>query len=310
VLSKEGLLALFLGYAAAASTLMAAQGRIANAPIEARAFTGTLEREVQAVAARGDAAWIGYRTPMIPGTRHICCSASSPAGIGNAAADVCCGMCRLESGGGVTMTAGDTFDPRASRVVIEPPSDLVILARVENGGVTRVRTFTPDCDLDGGGMPLVWLENVPAADSVAWLTALAGSGGSGDRERENRVVRPALGALALIPGRPALRTLIALARDDPRTGVRNQALFWLSQRAGDEAAAAIRGAVDNDPEIEVKKRAVFALSQLPKDEGIPLLIHLARTHRNVEVRKQAMFWLGQSRDPRAVSFFEDILRAK
>jgi len=25
------------------------------------------------------------------------------------------------------------------------------------------------------------------------------------------------------------------------------------------------------------------------------------------VRKQAMFWLGQSNDPRAVKFFEDVL---
>jgi len=46
---------------------------------------------------------------------------------------------------------------------------------------------------------------------------------------------------------------------------------------------------------------------LPKDEGVPMLIQVARTNRNPEVRKQAMFWLGQSKDPRAVKFFEDIL---
>jgi HEAT repeat protein len=58
----------------------------------------------------------------------------------------------------------------------------------------------------------------------------------------------------------------------------------------------------------VKKRAVFALSQLPKEEGVPLLIKVARTNANPAVRKQAMFWLGQSRDPRAVDFFAEILR--
>jgi HEAT repeat protein len=71
--------------------------------------------------------------------------------------------------------------------------------------------------------------------------------------------------------------------------------------------AAITGAIENDPETEVKKKAVFALSQLPKDEGVPMLIQVARTNKNGEVRKQAMFWLGQSKDPRAVRFFEDIL---
>jgi hypothetical protein len=28
------------------------------------------------------------------------------------------------------------------------------------------------------------------------------------------------------------------------------------------------------------------------------------------VRKQAMFWLGQSRDPRALAFFEEVLRGR
>ena len=57
----------------------------------------------------------------------------------------------------------------------------------------------------------------------------------------------------------------------------------------------------------MKKRAVFALSQLPKDDGVPLLIQVSRTNPNPAVRRQAMFWLGQSRDPRAVRFFEEIL---
>ncbi len=39
-------------------------------------------------------------------------------------------------------------------------------------------------------------------------------------------------------------------------------------------------------------------------------MEVARTNRNAEVRKQAMFWLGQSKDPRAVKFFEDILLKK
>jgi len=53
---------------------------------------------------------------------------------------------------------------------------------------------------------------------------------------------------------------------------------------------------------------VLALSQLPKDEGIPMLITLVRSSRDPAVRKQAMSALGQSKDPRALSFFEEILR--
>jgi hypothetical protein len=282
---------------AAAVTSVAAQGRISNARIDTRSFSGSLERDVQSAGARGPA-WIGYRTPMIPGQRQICC-VDSIRSAGN-----CCGTCRLEGGGGTTMSSGD--DPR--RIVLEPPSDLVILARVEGGAVSRLRTFSPDCDIDGDGMPIVWLEQVPAAASIAWLTTLVN--GTGDREQAGRVSRSALGALALHPDPPALTALIAFARQDPRREIRNQALFWLAQRAGQEAVGAITDALQNDPETEVKRRAVFALSQLPKDEGIPLLIQVARTNKNIEVRKQAMFWLGQSRDARAVTFFEEILKAK
>jgi HEAT repeat protein len=90
--------------------------------------------------------------------------------------------------------------------------------------------------------------------------------------------------------------------------VRGQALFWLAQKAGKKAAGAISSAIDNDPDTEVKKKAVFALQQLPDGEGVPMLIQVARANRNPAVRKQAMFWLGQSGDPRALAFFEEVLR--
>lgn len=57
----------------------------------------------------------------------------------------------------------------------------------------------------------------------------------------------------------------------------------------------------------MKTKAVFALTQMPDNEGVPKLIHVARTNRNAEVRKKAMFWLGQSKDPRALAFFEEVL---
>jgi hypothetical protein len=106
----------------------------------------------------------------------------------------------------------------------------------------------------------------------------------------------------------AVDAIIEAAKKDENAHVRGQALFWLAQTAAKRAPAVIKASLDQDPEVEVKKKAVFALSQLPKEEGVPLLIGLARTHRSPEVRKQAMFWLGQSGDPRALSFFEEVLK--
>jgi HEAT repeat protein len=262
---------------------------------------------------------------------------------------------------------------RGSRVMLEPATEFLVLARAEGGAVNRVRTFTPDCDIDAGGLNVVWLTDVKPDESIAWLSSLVLSSPE-TGERRDRVGKTAMSAIALhnvpaadrtlesfvAPTRPewlrgdtafwlgsargdagarlltrmiaedpsekvrhkvtfglsvsktpaALTTLLNTAKNDQSRKVRGQALFWLAQRAGKEALATISGAIDNDPDTEVKKKAVFALSQMPADEGVPKLIEVARSNRNPEVRKQAMFWLGQSNDPRAVKFFEDILLKK
>jgi HEAT repeat protein len=108
----------------------------------------------------------------------------------------------------------------------------------------------------------------------------------------------------------AVQTLIRSAQSDSSPEVRGQALFWLAQKAARKAAPVISEAVESDPDTEVKKRAVFALSQLPKDQSVPMLIHVAQSNSNPSIRKTAMFWLGQSRDPRALAFFEQILTAR
>lgn len=101
--------------------------------------------------------------------------------------------------------------------------------------------------------------------------------------------------------------LIRMAKSDGDTRVREQAIFWVAQKAGKKAVATLRDAVENDPEVAVKKKAVFALSQLPKDEAVPELLHVAQTSNDRAVRKEAIFWLGQTHDPRALAYFEQIL---
>ena len=123
----------------------------------------------------------------------------------------------------------------------------------------------------------------------------------------DRVREKAVFALSLSKEPEAVDAMIDAARHDASPRVRGQALFWLAQKAGRKAAEAITEAIAADPETQVKKRAVFALSRLPKDEGVRLLIEVARTNRNPVVRKEAIFWLGQSRDPRALDFLEQIL---
>ena len=124
----------------------------------------------------------------------------------------------------------------------------------------------------------------------------------------DRVREQAIFALSQSKVPEAVEAMIERARNDRSAHVRGQALFWLAQRAGRRAEAAITAAIENDPETDVKKKAVFALSQLPREEGVPLLIKVARSNRNPAVRKQAIFWLGQSEDPRALNYIEEVLK--
>ncbi|HET7219813.1 MAG TPA: HEAT repeat domain-containing protein [Vicinamibacterales bacterium] len=129
-----------------------------------------------------------------------------------------------------------------------------------------------------------------------------------EKDPSPEVRKKAVFALSQLKDNAGVDALIRVARNGPDAATRGEAIFWLGQKAGQKAAAAITERIDQDPDTEVKKKAVFALSQMPKDEGIPLLINVARTHSNPAVRKQAMFWLGQSKDPRAIEFFAEILK--
>ena len=286
---KTIFLSLSLALALVASPV-SAQPQVTNGAVQPLTLGGFTRAALDALAAKSATAWVGYAVPALDGDRRSCCW--------NGDGDGCCQACRLEPGAASGTTSATVN--RTGVVTLESQA-LHVLMRLESGRVDRIRVFSPDCALDAGGLTLHWLARVSPAESVtvlgSFLTPAA----------PTRLADGALVALAMHREPAALERLLAVAKDGATTHLRGQALFWLAQRAGDRAAGAITEAIASDPETDVKKRAVFALSQLPKDEGVPLLIQVARTHTNPAVRKQAMFWLGQTRDARAVKFFEEIL---
>ena len=87
-----------------------------------------------------------------------------------------------------------------------------------------------------------------------------------------------------------------------------QALSALHQHSGAKVLGTLQAAIESDPDSQVKRRAVGALGAMPDGEGVPLLIQLAKATHDSEVRKQAMSSLEQSRDGRAIGFFEEVLK--
>ncbi len=339
-----------------AGTVASAQApRVANARLQPTTVAGAFDAFFDGLVQRQvSAAWIGYAVPAIPG-RHLGCCGSGDSFVG-------AGPCYLE--GRPSTVAGED---RA--VKLEGDSHVLVLFRVENRKVGRIAVFSPDCELDAGGLPFFSLAGVAPADSVRLLTTLARAADSSDRvargavmaialhgdgsadraleqtvaagqpievrkqtafwlgtargERGYEILRAAVEhdssvefrkqatfAFSQSPVAAAIDTLIQMAKTDTDASVRGQALFWIAQKAGKKAAGVITTAITDDPDAQVKERAVFALSQLPKDEGVPLLIGVARANRDPRIRQRAMFWLGQSKDPRALAFFEEVLKAR
>jgi hypothetical protein len=334
---------------------------------------GGLGGAIRRLGSGRDSRWIAWAAPVQDPRRQLCCF----EGMGSAAAGHS-GLCRLDRERSYSMNIGDETSNWWSS------DEFFVFVRVRSGDVERVKSFSPDCRIETGSAPVVWLEDVAVAESVAWLEALArrqtgspgaASGsdedGGGDDGDPGSVGGPATAAIALTagaqaqaaldrmiaPGEPrtlrkkasfwlaaargaagcrrlsavvpsdtdpgfrkhgtfalslcpddgGTEALLRMAKQDTSPKVRSQALFWLAQHAGRRVSEALDQAIRDDPDTEVKKQAVFAFSQMPDGAGIPELIRVARTNRNPEVRERAMFWLGQSNDPRALDFIEEIL---
>ena len=268
--------ALVAAFAAIALPAGAQTPRLSNGRIESHATTN-IAKDLPALAnTLTEPMWIGYAQPMIDGERNMC----------------------------DYWTNGNRYSQSTDPIHLEPASFFFVLFRIEEKQITRIRSYSENCPLDADGKSVHWFTNVSAGDSIAYMKTFMAPNAT------KKLNDAAVTVIAMTKGDQALNELLSLARDGSTTAVKGNALFWLAQRAGDKAVGTITAAIENDPDTEVKKKAVFALSQLPKDEGVPLLIQQARSNKNPVVRKQAMFWLGQSHDPRAVKFFEDILLKK
>ncbi len=155
------------------------------------------------------------------------------------------------------------------------------------------------------GTDITDLGNVPVKDAVDYLLDnLARS--------EGKVAGEAIFPATIADSMIVWPRLLSLAKDDTRSrNVRTQAVFWVSQAAGDKATDGLKEVVgDAAADQDVRLQAVFALSQRPKDEGIPALLEVAKNSKDPKIRKQAIFWLGQSGDPRAIAYFDAILNKK
>ncbi len=160
-----------------------------------------------------------------------------------------------------------------------------------------------DYDTEVRKNAIFWIGNRP--DSFNTLKEING------KVQGTELKKHVIFAYSLSKDEGAVKEMIRIARSEADREVRKSAIFWLGNKASNEAVKVLKDVVEGSHEdADVKKSAVFAISQLPKEKSIPLLISIARTNASAAVRKNAIFWLGQTGEEEALEFFEEILLKK
>ncbi len=232
-------------FAAASLTVFAQQPQIQNGAVETRKST-SLDRDITTISASAsEPVWVGWRETAINGWSNNCCWYSDDNYMSRG--------CTVEPT--VPNTRGfagmNVPDPRpqfpapSGPAKLEAGTEVLVMLRIVDKHVERVRTFSDDCPLDAGGRKVYWLDGVPAADSVKYLSGLI--------------------ELKDVAGTPT------------------------------------------DLRRRINSSAISAIG-MHKDGSVEALLALAKQNTDSTSRSSAFTWLGRSKDPRAVSFIDGILK--
>ncbi|HUI77038.1 MAG TPA: HEAT repeat domain-containing protein [Bryobacteraceae bacterium] len=245
---------------------LAAQPKLLiNAQVDTRSAAAGLEREFRALlSTQPQPSWIAYTVPAMR-NYNLGCEYVSP--------------------GGHTVPGV---------VHLEPPDHAVILLRLESGAVNRLRALSPDCEIDAGGVPMHWLNDVRPAESVALLGTLD--------------FNEKLMAIAMHADPAADAALERLAAAGQPESIRRHAAFWIGAARGRRGVDFLRNLLATDPSRQVRERAVEGLAANREPEALDVLISIARKDGDTQVRQQAVSAIGRSRDPKAHAFLEGVLK--
>src|SRR5262249_13584320 len=156
------------------------------------------------------------------------------------------------------------------------PDHAIILLRVDQGAVSRIRYVSPDCEIDAGGVPLHWLTDVQPAQSVALLSTMVS-------ERE-AAVSNAMGAIAMHADQSADQALDRFASPQTPLSIRQRAISLLAQERGHHGFEVIKGVIANDTDMRAKERAVSSLANSKDPGALDLLLETARRNPEPKLR--------------------------
>jgi HEAT repeat protein len=242
--------------------LFAQQPTVIHGQVTSEATDHGLSPVIDRLKQQKDATWVGYSIPVV---------SKFSSGWNSSRIDY------LEGN-------GDSFANDSDRT--SPSSDhALILLRIAEGAVMRLRVESSERELDAGGLRFVWLSGVSPDDSVRVLTDLARKGD------DRRLRDSAVFTISLHQADAATIALVTLADAGNDLGLREKAAFWLASQRGHDGLAAIQRFAHEDTDPKFREKLTFDLTLSKDPEALNELIRMAHDDASPQVRKQAQFWM-------------------
>jgi hypothetical protein len=262
---------------------------IQNGKVETR--TGTsVDREITAVAGP-EPAWLTWRVPMVAGDRELCSSYY----YGERSVYSRGYMMDWNPPGRTTIGAGmPQVAPPAGPVPIEAGTGLLVLVRVVDGNVERVRTLADDCPIDAGGRAVQWLGGITPGESLRFLDGLTRIDRTDRLPYESRrtMANSAIAAISLHRDAAADGILDRIAGADVDRDLRRQAAGALGSTRGAHGFATLRTLIAAEKDLDQRRSLVSALG-LTREPGTVDALRALLRDADARVRAEAIYWFIQ-----------------
>lgn len=241
-------------------------------------LAGLLLCTTRCVGAAPADGWLRWTTAARADAPAFCC-ADHHGGAVRAVA------CRLDGDNRIY----GSFDERKGN------GQLQVFLHRQQGRIDDVRLFDGACAVTATAS----VHELGALTTDASLERLFGAQVADDAQGER------LMAVSQHPGPRVLPWLSERARHAEDDDERRDAWFWIGQRGGNEALAALRQGLREEADGDVREHIVFAISQLPAAAGVDALIAIVEDRGLPRpLRARALFWLAQSDDDRAFQYLD------
>lgn len=256
---------------------------IQNGRVETRQ-AASLDREIAAAkTASVEPVWVAWRVPIVDGQRGGCSTYVYVNDYYSIRGDYLEGQ----------QSNSTPLAPPSGPLSLEAGSGLVMLVRLLDGRVDRLRVVGDDCPLDAGGRPVYWLQGITPAESLKYLETLLKPTDSLNPAQEQRVSESALSAIAMHRDPAADVILDRLATGDSDTNLRRAARSSLGSRRGAHGFETLRKLIDSERLVDIRRQLVSSLGKTRQPGTADALLAIAKKDTDAKTRAEAVYWVPQ-----------------